>query len=158
DLPSDAGDTFAIVSHRSDHTRHQRAVTKVIEGIVRAGQCIPTVAAVNRINPDIRDQVFVSVTHSGIRDRHYHITARGQYAPAFRSVDVRVWCAAVLARVVQSPQCAVEILRVVWRKRGMHFKVWLGEFEQPALLTAPDENAGGFSRWNSQHLQSSNSF
>ena len=110
------------------------AVTIVVAGIVCPSERIQPVSAAVRIDPHVRCQVFMRVTHPRIQHRYHDVTGRGQHLPGLRRVDVGVRGAAVLPGVVQSPKRAIQIFWIVRRRRRLHQVIRFGKLHQSALL------------------------
>ena len=135
-LPGNAGHAFAVVAHRSQNPRNQSAVASAVfvARVVRPIEGVGPVAAAVQIHPHVGRQVFMGVTHTGVQYCHDNVAGGGQHIPGFGRVNVGVRCAAVLARVVQTPQGAVQKPGVVGRGKYASREIGLRKLDQATAL------------------------
>src|SRR5262249_24139846 len=130
--PGNAGDADAVVAHPRDGAGDVRAVAVVVERFVVVRDEVPAVDVVDeavavvvdavagdlaRVGPDVGGEVGVVVVDAGVDDRDDDAAARGDGVPRLGGVDVGVGDAAGLPGVVQAPERAVGVPRVVGGQR-----------------------------------------
>src|SRR6266478_4758229 len=79
----------------------------IVAWVVVTRQRIPPMAAIVRIVPHVGREIFMRVPHPRIQDGHDDVAGGSQHIPGFGRVYVRVGCPAILAVVVQSPECTI---------------------------------------------------
>ncbi len=153
-IPCHASHTRGVPAHAANGARDVRAVAVVVDGVARPGDGVDPVNVVDvavgvvidtghtvqlgGIGPHVTGEVLVGVEDTGVDHRHDHAGGVVADVPAFRRVDVLVRHAVVLASVVQAPECAVGVARIVGSQSGVDERVGLGVSHQSGhLLQGP---------------------
>src|SRR3989442_15960212 len=105
------------------------SVAVIVVRIARPSACVDSMHIINvpitivinsvsgnftRIRPHVRSEILVSVTDASINHGHDYVVGGSLSVPAFRTANVGIRRAAVLADVVEVPQRSVRVPGVVW--------------------------------------------